>query len=126
MRPLIHTESAAQFWTDRQHAQFKDAIDALAEELDAKRREVTFDDALEKLANLHKSDREQLMRAFHSDRKHFLWQIDNLFDDAVDACARGKKFMRTYCSQCGRSFPAGDSGYSHCSDHSKMRLGVEL
>ncbi|UVS92851.1 hypothetical protein [Burkholderia glumae] len=72
MRPLTHTESAAQFWTDRQHAQFNDAQEALADELDAKRREVTLDDALEKLANLCKSDREQLMRAFHSDRKHFL------------------------------------------------------
>ncbi|WP_257828077.1 hypothetical protein [Burkholderia glumae] len=28
MRPLTHTESAAQFWTDRQHAQFNDAMDA--------------------------------------------------------------------------------------------------
>ncbi|WP_186158952.1 hypothetical protein [Burkholderia gladioli] len=123
---LARTERAVDFASDRQLQQFHDAQDALAAELDAKRRAVTLDDVLEKLANLHKSDREQLMRTFHTDRRHFLWQIDNLFDDAVDACARGKRFMRTYCSQCGRSFPAGNSGYSHCSDHPKVSLGDEL
>ena len=27
------------------------------------------------------------------------------------------KFEETFCSQCGKSFGPGDSGYSHCEDH---------
>jgi hypothetical protein len=27
------------------------------------------------------------------------------------------KFNETFCSQCGKSFGPGDTGYSHCSDH---------
>jgi hypothetical protein len=27
------------------------------------------------------------------------------------------RFAETWCSQCGKSFGPGDSGYSHCSDH---------
>jgi len=27
------------------------------------------------------------------------------------------KFEATSCSQCGKSFGPGDSGYSHCADH---------
>ena len=32
------------------------------------------------------------------------------------------KFPQTYCSQCGGSFGAGDSGYSHCVDHGSNRV----
>lgn len=27
------------------------------------------------------------------------------------------KFLFTHCSQCGRLFGSGNSGYSHCEDH---------
>lgn len=27
------------------------------------------------------------------------------------------RFGQTYCSQCGRTFPAGDHGYSSCRSH---------
>lgn len=27
------------------------------------------------------------------------------------------RFAQTYCSQCGRSFPAGNHGYSSCRSH---------
>lgn len=27
------------------------------------------------------------------------------------------KFDKTFCSQCGRSFGPGNSGYSHCNSH---------
>lgn len=27
------------------------------------------------------------------------------------------KFEKTFCSQCGKSFGPGDSGYSHCHQH---------
>lgn len=30
------------------------------------------------------------------------------------------KFGRTYCSQCGGEFGAGDAGYSHCADHAEV------
>lgn len=126
MRPLSRTTDLGEYAVGKAFQSLEDEQYALAAELDAKRRAVTLDEVLEKLANLHKSDHEQLMRTFHTDRRHFLWQIDNLFDDAVDACARGKKFMRTYCSQCGGGFGAGNSGYSHCSDHPKVSLGDEL
>lgn len=26
-------------------------------------------------------------------------------------------YEKTYCSQCGQEFGPGDSGYSHCSNH---------
>lgn len=28
------------------------------------------------------------------------------------------KFQNVYCSQCGQGFGPGDSGFSHCQDHS--------
>lgn len=28
------------------------------------------------------------------------------------------KFQNVYCSQCGQGFGPGDSGFSHCRDHS--------
>lgn len=27
------------------------------------------------------------------------------------------RFPQTFCSQCGRNFGPGNSGYSHCKDH---------
>lgn len=27
------------------------------------------------------------------------------------------RYPETWCSQCGRGFGPGDSGYSHCTDH---------
>lgn len=27
------------------------------------------------------------------------------------------RFHNVYCSQCGEEFPAGDHGFSFCSDH---------
>jgi len=29
----------------------------------------------------------------------------------------GAKYAETFCSQCGKAFGPGNSGYSHCSDH---------
>lgn len=29
------------------------------------------------------------------------------------------RFEKTSCSQCGREFGPGDSGYSHCADHAQ-------
>ncbi len=31
------------------------------------------------------------------------------------------RFEQVSCSQCGRSFGPGDSGYSHCKDHEGRR-----
>jgi hypothetical protein len=30
------------------------------------------------------------------------------------------KFQETFCSQCGRAFGAGDSGFSHCDQHADL------
>lgn len=30
------------------------------------------------------------------------------------------RFERTYCSQCGGEFGPGDSGFSHCDQHTEM------
>ena len=35
---------------------------------------------------------------------------------------RKYKFEKTTCSQCGRSFGPGDSGYSHCEDHAQVKI----
>ena len=32
-----------------------------------------------------------------------------------------KRFVKTYCSQCGGEFDFGESGFSHCSDHEKSQ-----
>ena len=31
------------------------------------------------------------------------------------------RFTLVYCSQCGRDFGPGDSGFSHCEDHAGRR-----
>lgn len=30
---------------------------------------------------------------------------------------RTPRFAETFCSQCGKAFGPGDSGFSHCTDH---------
>ena len=46
---------------------------------------------------------------------------------AVPAIIRKKKAVRTprfpetFCSQCGKGFGPGDSGYSHCHQHKGKR-----
>lgn len=32
------------------------------------------------------------------------------------------KFKETFCSQCGGKFGPGDSGFSHCTDHTPERI----
>lgn len=32
------------------------------------------------------------------------------------------RFQETFCSQCGHGFGPGDSGFSHCSDHTPARI----
>lgn len=32
------------------------------------------------------------------------------------------RFQNTSCSQCGEDFGPGDSGFSHCSDHTPFEL----
>lgn len=58
-------------------------------------------------------------------------------DDAIDAAmfaeqqitpstSAAPRFAETFCSQCGHAFGPGNSGYSHCWDHSgSARLEVE-
>ncbi len=38
-------------------------------------------------------------------------------ENALDPHIAGPKFPNVSCSQCGSTFGAGDSGYSHCEDH---------
>lgn len=37
---------------------------------------------------------------------------------SAPAIVHGPRFARVSCSQCGQSFGAGPSGYSHCWEHS--------
>ncbi|PRE82373.1 hypothetical protein [Burkholderia gladioli] len=46
--------------------------------------------------------------------------------DQRETAPPSPRFAATSCSQCGRGFGAGNSGYSHCSDHPKVSLGDEL
>jgi DnaJ-class molecular chaperone len=32
------------------------------------------------------------------------------------------RFEQTFCSQCGGSFGPGDSGFSHCADHTQTSI----
>lgn len=41
---------------------------------------------------------------------------------ALMPVARSPKFDITYCSNCGREFGPGNSGFSHCKDHTPAKL----
>ena len=46
----------------------------------------------------------------------YRWDMLRMFIESI--C----KFQNTFCSQCGKEFGPGDSGYSHCKDHEKEEI----
>ena len=51
-------------------------------------KEVTFDDVLEELAELASNKKAYVMQTMDTDRRHFAFQIENLFADAVERIAK--------------------------------------
>lgn len=56
-------------------------------EKEAAAREVTFDDVLEALADIPPEKKAYVMRALDTDRRHFAFQLENLFTDAIEKIA---------------------------------------
>jgi len=50
---------------------------------------------------------------------HFMTGLRNEFCAGWHAALKSiqPRFPETFCSQCGKSLGAGDSGVSHCGDH---------
>lgn len=84
---LTRTESTAEFWSDRQLLEYDDACDAREAAIARASDAVTLDLVLEKIDALPAPKQIDLMVAFRADRRHFLWLLDNAFEDAFDAAA---------------------------------------
>lgn len=65
---------------ERDELAFEDAKEAAA-------REVTFDDVLEELTELDARKKAYVMGALDTDRRHFAYQLENLFVDAIQKIA---------------------------------------
>lgn len=65
---------------ERDELAFEDAKEAAA-------KEVTFDDVLEELTELDSRKKAYLMAALDKDRRHFAYQLENLFVDAIEKIA---------------------------------------
>lgn len=66
---------------ERDELAFEDAKEAAA-------REVTFDDVLEELSELDSRKKAYLMGALDTDRRHFVYQLENVFTDAIEKIAK--------------------------------------
>lgn len=66
---------------ERDELAFEDAKEAAA-------REVTFDDVLEELTELPATKKAYVMGSMETDRRHFAFQLENLFADAVEKIAK--------------------------------------
>ncbi|MBU9618106.1 hypothetical protein UA18_02413 [Burkholderia multivorans] len=85
------TERAAEFWTDRQQREYDDAAEAEEAAFLRASEEVEFDDVIEAIYDLPESFRNRVFTAYldKSDRKHFVYLLELLFDDAFAAAAEG-------------------------------------
>ncbi|ACR28679.1 hypothetical protein [Burkholderia glumae] len=120
------TENAAQFWSDRQHQQFNDAADAIAERNEAIAERVTFDVlpfTTEQIAQL-----DAALRRGWTEDVMLVWDICTgelqaeiarriAAADRAEGPLTKPRYPMTYCSQCGAELGPGNSGVSHCSDH---------
>jgi hypothetical protein len=66
---------------ERADQEYEDAKEAAA-------REVTFDDVLEELAELDERKKAHLMHALDTDRRHFVYQLEGVFTDAIEKIAK--------------------------------------
>jgi hypothetical protein len=85
---LTQTSRLYDFMTDlalakkeRDELAFEDAKEAAA-------KEVTFDDVIEELADLDSRKKAYVMSTLETDRRHFAYQLENLFTDAVEKIAK--------------------------------------
>lgn len=85
---LTQTSRLYDFMTDlalakkeRDELAFEDAKDAAA-------KEVTFDDVIEELADMDSTKKAYVMGMLDTDRRHFAYQLENLFADAIEKIAK--------------------------------------
>ncbi|RQV56114.1 hypothetical protein DF020_19955 [Burkholderia cenocepacia] len=133
------TERAAEFWTERQHQQFNDAVSAEAdraeliaamakERLKAKIAALSDDDLIGGLHSVTQQKHGAALRAAFRESPEALGDlvmsiiVHAMSEDAELEAERsldgdGPRFANVICSHCGQAFGPGNEGFSSCADH---------
>lgn len=85
---LANTPLMYDYLTDLMKAADERDDLAFEEAKEAAAREVTFDDVLEELTELPAAKKAYVMGSMETDRRHFAYQLENLFADAVEKIAK--------------------------------------
>ncbi|MBR8409800.1 hypothetical protein [Burkholderia cenocepacia] len=141
------TERAAEFWSDRQHQQFNDAVDAEAdraelvaaiakEHLKAKLLALSDDDLVGGMHSVTQEKHGRALQAAFRESPEALGDlvmniiVHAMAEDAELEAERsldsnGPRFSNVRCSSCGQAFGPGDAGFSHCADHADRRVRAD-
>jgi len=89
LRRVQITQRGAEACMDRDFANLErqqDSFDAAKERAES---QVTFNEILKRLRQLPAARKNELMREFEADRRHFLWMLDGYLGDAFETqCTR--------------------------------------
>ncbi|MCA8326097.1 hypothetical protein [Burkholderia cepacia] len=140
------TERAADFWSDRQHRQFNDAVDTEAdraelvaaiakERLKAKLLALSDDDLIGGMHSVTQEKHGRALRAAFRESPEALGDlvmsiiVHAMSEDAELEAERSldsdrPRFANVQCSACGQKFGPGAAGFSSCADH--VGRGVRL
>ncbi|WP_175040031.1 hypothetical protein [Burkholderia contaminans] len=133
------TERAAEFWTERQHQQFNDAVDAEAdraetiaamavERLKAKIAALSEQDLISGMHSVTKEKHGRALRAAWLESPEALGDLmmsvvvhamreDAELEAEKSLDSERPRFANVFCSHCGQKFGPGNEGFSHCTDH---------
>jgi hypothetical protein len=76
---------------------------------------ITYDDARQFLTSLgHPFTADDTMR--------MLAEMRRKYAETMLAAMKAPRFPMVHCSQCGKGFGPGDSGFSHCKDHQHLKV----
>ena len=138
------TERAAEFWTDRQHQQFNDTVDAeedraelvaqiAKERLKAKIAALSDDDLIGGMHSVTQQKHGAALRAAFRESPEALGDlvmsiiVHATSEDAELEAERSldsdqPRFSNVRCSSCGQTFGPGNAGFSSCADHIGRRV----
>jgi DNA-directed RNA polymerase specialized sigma24 family protein len=88
---LSQTDDAISFLTERAKAEQDAESEAFERAVQRASEEVEIDDVINAMAELPERFRKQVMTAYldKKDRKHFVYLLELLFDDAFNVAAEG-------------------------------------
>lgn len=140
---LAITERAAEFWSDRQHQQFNDAVDAeqsrselvaqmAKERLKAKILALSDDDLIGGMHSVTQQKHGAALRAAFQESPEALGDlvmsiiVHAMQEDAELEAERAldsdrPRFANVGCSACGQKFGPGNAGFASCRDHLNRR-----